>query len=177
MHENHMEFPSNKAGGGKRRRKISSTIEKKLLEAELVVDKAEIKCGTLAKQWDKARSGDRRSEKAPFSLSRTRTGPRHGEGLQRNVADADSEYHTRVSIATTQRHDALNSPRTGSSAIHYMLLLRNGLSVGPVKPDDARPNGAQGMRDVINTINNDKDIENFVLHIANEVHPQPRNQD
>ncbi|KAG0636988.1 hypothetical protein HOY80DRAFT_890420 [Tuber brumale] len=186
-------------GGGKRRKKIGLTIEKKLHEVELVVDQAEIKCGTPAEEWDKARSGGRRSEKAPFSLSRTRTGPRHGEGLHRNVAATDSEYHTRVPIANTQRHDAINSLRAqavralnkliaecdAGLTIQYqpfglsvcMLLLQNGLSVGPVKSDDARSNGAQGMRPVINTINNGEDIESFVLHLAKEVHPQARNED
>ncbi|PWW76573.1 Rho GTPase activation protein [Tuber magnatum] len=178
-------------------KQIGLTHEKKLHEAELVVDKAEIKCDTPAEEWHKARSGDRRSGKTPFSLRGTRNGPRHEEDLQRKVAAADSEYHTRVQIANTQRHDAINSLRPQAvRALHEMiaecdaglivqlqrfaqfkekLLLHNGLSVSPMKTDDADSNGAQSMRDV-NMINNDKDFESFVLDLANKVHPQARNQ-
>lgn len=41
----------------------------------------------------------------------SRNGPRHEEDLQRKVATADSDYQSRVQLANTHRHEAVNSLR------------------------------------------------------------------
>ncbi|KAG0637385.1 Rho GTPase activation protein [Tuber brumale] len=199
MHEDLTELSNNMERGRKHWKQIGSTVEKKLHEAELVVDKAKIKYDTVAEEWERARSGDRRSGKTSFSLRGSRNGPRHEEDLQRKVAAADSEYHSKVQLANSQRHDAINSLRPQAvralremiaecdagltvqlqrfAQFNEKLLLHNGLSVSPMKTDDADSNGAQSMRDVINMINNDKDFESFVLDLANKVHPPTKNQE
>jgi len=44
-------------------------------------------------------------------LRGSRNGQRHEEDLQRKVATADSEYQSRVQLANTHRHEAVNSLR------------------------------------------------------------------
>ncbi|CAZ80888.1 unnamed protein product [Tuber melanosporum] len=199
MHEDLTELSNNMERGRKHWKQIGLAVEKKLHEAELVVDKAKIKYDTAAEEWDRARSGDRRSGKTPFSLRGSRNGPRHEEDLQRKVAAADSEYHSKVQLANSHRHDAIHSLRPQAvralremiaecdagltvqlqrfAQFNEKLLLHNGLSVSPIRTDDADSRGAQSMRDVINMINNDKDFESFVLDLANKVHPPAKNQE
>ncbi|PWW79969.1 RhoGAP-domain-containing protein [Tuber magnatum] len=199
MHEDLTELSNNMEKGRKHWKQIGSTVEKKLHEAELLADKAKTKYDTAAEEWDRARSGDRRSGKTPFSLRGARNGPRYEEDLQRKVAVADSEYHSKVQLANTHRHDAINSLRPQTvRALRELItecdagltvqlqrfaqfnekhLLHNGLSVSPIKTADTDPSGAQSMRDVISMINNDKDFESFVLDLADKVPPQVRNQE
>ncbi|CUS14481.1 unnamed protein product [Tuber aestivum] len=199
MHEDLTDLSNNMERGRKHWKQIGLTVEKKLHEAELLVDKAKIKYETAAEEWDRARSGDRRSGKTPFSLRGTRNGPRHEEDLQRKVASADSDYHNRIQLANTHRHEAVNSLRPQAvralramvtecdagltvqlqrfAQFNEKLLLHNGLSVSPIKMGDTDSSGAQSMRDVINMINNDKDFESFVLDLANKVPTQARNQE
>ncbi|RPA91032.1 RhoGAP-domain-containing protein [Choiromyces venosus 120613-1] len=199
MHEDLTELSDNMERGRKHWKQIGLTVEKKLHESELLADKAKIKYDTAAEEWDRARSGDRRSGKTTFSLRGTRNGPRHEEDLQRKVAATDSDYHSKVQLANTHRHEAINSLRPQAvralcemiaecdagltvqlqqfAQFNEKLLLHNGLSVNPIKTGDADPSGARSMRDVINTINNDKDFESFVLDLASKVPPQARNQE
>lgn len=196
MHDDLTELGNNMDRGKKHWKQTGLAFERKVQDAEMLVEKAKNKYDTAAEEYDRAKSGDRRAGKSPFSIRGTKKGPQHEEDLYRKVQIADGDYSARVQQASAARAELISSLRPSAvrslremvaecdsgltvqlqrfAQLNEKYLLSNGLSVSPIKSENP---DARSMRDVISLIDNEKDFENYILDLAATVPLSARNQE
>ncbi|KAL7269256.1 Rho GTPase-activating protein [Rhizina undulata] len=194
MHEDLTELGNQMDRNRKMWKQQSTSAEKKVLDAEQLMEKAKSKYDTLADEFDRVRSGDRRGNK--FGFKGSKTGPQYEEDLHRRLIAADQDYAMKVHNTNLQRQDLVKEVRphavrilkdmiaecdAGLTAqlqkfalLNEKLTLSNGLNVSPMKNGQSE---AQSMRDVVYLIDNEKDFINFVLSLYPKMPPASKNSE
>lgn len=92
---------------------------------------AKIKYDTAAEEYDRVRSGDRRSGKSPFNMRSSKKGPQYEEELYRKVQAADTDYQGKVQYANSCRQELINAlrPQAVKSMREMVAECDAGLSV------------------------------------------------
>lgn len=110
MHEDLQDLASNMERGRKLWKQNGLTAEKKVQDAEALMEKAKAKYNSLAEDYDRVRTGDKGSGRV-FGLKGPKSAAQHEEDLQRKVQQADSDYQSRVQTAKNQRQELVNTLR------------------------------------------------------------------
>lgn len=110
MHEDLHDLAANMERGRKTWKANGLAAEKKVQDAESLMEKAKAKYDSLAEDYDRARTGDRQSGRV-FGLKGPKSAAQHEEDLHRKVQQADSDYQTRVQTARSQRQELVSSLR------------------------------------------------------------------
>ncbi|KAF8470135.1 Rho GTPase activation protein [Kalaharituber pfeilii] len=167
--------------------------EKKVHDSLLTLEKTKAKYDQIAEEYERARSGDKRTRDFKIGRGFARTGAQVEEDLKNRVANADQEYANKVQIASTHRQELLGVLRPQAvkalkdlifecdasltmqmqkfATLNEKLLLNNGLSVSPIKGSGNSQN-AYSMRDVIAMIDNESDFNKFVLSMGSKLPAQ-----
>jgi hypothetical protein len=93
--------------------------EKKVTDAEALVEKAKAKYDTLAEQYDRVKTGDKQGGK--FGLKGHKSAVQQEEELSRKVQNADADYQAKVQAAQSARKELLASHRP--QTIHQLRQL------------------------------------------------------
>lgn len=83
--------------------------EKKVQDAETLVEKAKAKYDTLAEQYDRVKTGDKQGGK--FGLKGHKSAVQQEEELSRKVQNADTDYQAKVQAAKVARQELKSSHR------------------------------------------------------------------
>lgn len=110
MHEDIHELSTNIERGRKHWKQSGLSAEKRVQDAESMMEKAKAKYDSLAEDYDRARTGDKQSGRV-FGLKGPKSAAQHEEDLHRKVQAADSDYSNKVQSAQNQRQELLNSLR------------------------------------------------------------------
>jgi hypothetical protein len=168
--------------------------EKKVQDSESALDKAKTRYDSLAEQYDRARTGDRQSGR--FGIKGPKSAAQQEEDLQRKVQTADSEYFQRVQTAQSNRQELTSTHRPQAvkalqdliaecdsglsmhlakyASANEKLLLNNGLCVSPLKSQAAgASSGPRSLREIAQQVNNQKDLEEYVLGFSNKAGTRP----
>ena len=189
-----IELAGNIDRGRKQWKTDGLAAEKKVQDSESALDKSKTKYDSLAEQYDRARTGDRQSGR--FGI-KTKSAAQQEEDLQRKVQTADSDYFTRVQTAQKDRQELTSTHRPQTvkalqdlitecdsalsmhlakyAAANERLLLNNGLCVSPLKSQTTNGpvSGPRSLRDIAQSVNNDKDLEDYVLGFSNKAVTKP----
>ncbi|EED13925.1 Rho GTPase activator (Rgd1), putative, partial [Talaromyces stipitatus ATCC 10500] len=155
--------------------------EKKVTDAEALVEKAKAKYDSLAEQYDRVKTGDKQGGK--FGLKGHKSSAQQEEELSRKVQNADADYQAKVQAAQAARKELLSSHRPQTihqlrqlifecdsgvtlqlqkyAAFNERHLLGKGLCVTPLKngPSD----GPKSLREVVHEIDSTKDFNQHIL--------------
>ncbi|KAL4866667.1 hypothetical protein BDV12DRAFT_187308 [Aspergillus spectabilis] len=181
MADNLNELAGNVEKGRKQWKHEGLNAEKRVVEAEVLAEKAKSKYDTLAEQYDRVKTGEKQGGK--FGFKGTKSAAQQEEDLLRKVQAADSDYASKVQAAQAARQELISIHRP--QAVHNIqqlisecdsglalqmqkfgtfnekLLLGQGLSITPLKEGgDSTP---KSLREVIQQIDNQKDFHDFVL--------------
>ncbi|MCJ1260968.1 hypothetical protein MMC22_000832 [Lobaria immixta] len=189
MHEDLHDLAAYIERGRKQWKQTGLSAEKRVQDAESMMEKAKVKYDSLAEDYDRARTGDKQSSRV-FGLKGPKSAAQHEEDLHRKVQAADSDYSTRVQTAQSQRQELLSSLRPQAikamqdlinecdagltmqlqkfASYNEKLLLENGLCVSPLKgQNDGQM--SRSLRDVVYQIDNGRDLHNYLSSFASKV--------
>lgn len=127
MHEDLHDLAANIERGRKHWKQTGLSAEKRVQDAETMMEKAKVKYDTLAEDYDRARTGDKQAGRV-FGLKGPKSAAQHEEDLHRKMQAADSDYSSRVQAAKSQRQELLSSLRP--QAIKAMQDLINECDAG-----------------------------------------------
>jgi len=190
MHEDLTELSNNMEKGRKSWKHEGLDAEKRASDAESMMQKAKARYDSLAEDYDRAKTGDikgsRRIMKGPKSAAQ------HEEDLLRKLQAADSDYSTKVQAAKAQREQLISADRPKAiknlqelirecdsaltlqlqkfATFNEKLLLGNGILITPLPSEGT---DAQSLRDIMNGVDNDKDLHTHILSQRSRVPPKP----
>ena len=110
MHEDLHDLVGNMERGRKVWKQNGLSAEKRVQDAEALMEKAKAKYNALAEDYDRARTGDKGTGRV-FGLKGPKSAAQHEEDLQRKVQQADSDYSSRVQTAKSQRQELVTTLR------------------------------------------------------------------
>ena len=110
MHEDLHDLAANIERGRKHWKQNGLSAEKRVQDAESMMEKAKAKYDSLAEDYDRARTGDKQSGRV-FGLKGPKSAAQHEEDLNRKVQAADSDYANKVQMAKSQRHELVSTLR------------------------------------------------------------------
>ena len=188
------ELAANIERGRKQWKTDGLAAEKKAQDSKDALDKAKSRYDVLAEQYDRARTGDRQSGR--FGIKGPKSAAQQEEDLQRKVQAADSDYFQKVQIAQSNRQELISTHRPQAvralqdlivecdsglsmhlakyASANEKLLLNNGLCVSPLKnQSNGTSSGPRSLREIAQQVNNEKDLEDYVLGFSNKAGPRP----
>jgi hypothetical protein len=129
MSEDLQELASNIERGRKQWKQTGLTAEKRVQDAETLVEKAKVKYDTLADQYDRVKTGDKSGGK--FGLKGHKSAAQHEEEMLRKVQNADSDYQAKVQAAKSARQElvATQRPQTVHNLQHLIYECDSGLTL------------------------------------------------
>ncbi|EEA19600.1 Rho GTPase-activating protein [Talaromyces marneffei ATCC 18224] len=155
--------------------------EKKVTDAEALVEKAKAKYDSLAEQYDRVKTGDKQGGK--FGLKGHKSAIQQEEELSRKVQNADADYQAKVQAAQSARKELLASHRPQTihqlrqlifecdsgltlqlqkyAAFNERNLLGKGLCVSPLK--NAPSDGPKSLREIVHEVDSTKDFNQHIL--------------
>lgn len=110
MHDDLTELTNRMDKERKHWRTEGTSNEKKVKEAEAMMEKAKLKYYGLAEDYDRVRTGEKGTGKI-FTVKGPKSAEKHEEDILRKLEAADRDYQTRVAAAQTQRQDNLSTLR------------------------------------------------------------------
>ena len=121
MHEDLIELAAEKERGRKQWKQTGLSVEKRVQDAEIAVEKAKIKYDSLAEDFDRARTGDKQSSRV-FGLKGPKSAAQVEEDLNRKVQVADADYASKVQLAQGMRDDLVKTSRPQAvKALHDLI--------------------------------------------------------
>lgn len=109
MHEDLNELCNNMERGRKHWKVEGLNNEKKVKDAEMLMDKARARYHASAESYDRARTGD--SSGRSFGIKGPKSAEQREEDLQRKMQAADSEYAAKVQAAQGTRQENMTQLR------------------------------------------------------------------
>lgn len=110
MHEDLHDLAANIERGRKQWKQNGLSAEKRVQDAESMMEKAKSRYDSLAEDYDRAKTGDKQSGRV-FGLKGPKSAVQHEEDLHRKVGQADSDYSAKVQAAKSQRQELVNTLR------------------------------------------------------------------
>ncbi|KAL8922197.1 MAG: hypothetical protein Q9172_003658 [Xanthocarpia lactea] len=193
MHDDLHDLAANIERGRKQWKQTGLTAEKRVQDAEALMEKAKAKYDSLAEDYDRARTGDKQSGRV-FGLKGPKSAAQHEEDLLRKTQAADSDYATKVQTAQSQRRELVSTLRPQTvhaildlinecdagltlqlqkyASLNEKLLLGNGLCVSPLKGQSS-DRSPRSLRDVVFQIDNTHDLNNYITSFAAKAGQRP----
>lgn len=110
MHEDLMDLSNYMERSRKQWKQDGQSNEKKVKDAESLMDKAKSRYDSLAEDYDRVRTGDKGTGRV-FTVKGPKSVEKHEEDLSRKVQSADSDYASKVQAAQVARQENINSHR------------------------------------------------------------------
>ncbi|KAJ5884984.1 hypothetical protein N7495_009494 [Penicillium taxi] len=183
MSEDLTELASEMERSRKQWKQTGLAAEKKVVDAEVLAEKAKVKYDTLAEQYDRARTGDKQSGK--FGLKGHKSAAQHEEELLRKVQHADSDYSAKVTAAQSARRELISTHRPEAvdklqqlisecdsgltlqqqkfATFSEKLLVGQGLCVSPITGENSGQSAPKSLAEVVRQVDNQKDLHDFIL--------------
>ena len=121
MHDNLLQLANKMEGSRKHWKQTGLAAEKKVQDAEALVEKAKAKYDALAEDLDKVKTGDT-SAGRKFGFKGPKSAQQHEEELQRKVQAADQDYFGKVQVADGYRKELVSTSRPQAVAALVDLI-------------------------------------------------------
>ncbi|KAI9829420.1 MAG: hypothetical protein M1819_006357 [Sarea resinae] len=196
LHQMHDDLGDLSSSMDRQRKQLKQTglnAEKRVSDAESLMEKAKAKYDSLAEDYDRVRTGDRQSGKK-FGLKGPKSAAQQEEDLHRKVQGADADYASKVQSAQGLRQELLTTLRPQTikalqalitecdsaltlqlakfASFNEKLLLSNGLCVSPLKSQEAQGPTTASIREAVSRIDNERDLRNYISSFTPKVPPK-----
>ncbi|KAF2735120.1 Rho GTPase-like protein activator [Polyplosphaeria fusca] len=190
MHENLNQLANKMDVSRKQWKHEGLAAEKKVSDAEALVEKAKSRYDQLAEDLDRVKTGDTGAGRK-FGLKGPKSAAQHEEDLNRKVQTADSDYASKVQTAQAYRKElvATTRPQAVSAMVDLIkeidaaltmemqkyasfnekLVMNNGQVVSPQELKGSSAIAPPSLNQLIYQINNEKDFDDYLLKHANKV--------
>ncbi|KAI5867596.1 RhoGAP-domain-containing protein [Durotheca rogersii] len=168
--------------------------EQRLADVETAMRKSKVKYDSLAEEYERVRTGEAKQGPRVFGIKGPKSAAQHEEDLLRKVQGADTDYMGKVqayqsekaSIVSTTRPEAvkalwnlINECDSGTTlqmqkfaSFNEKLLLSNGLVISPLKGTVPPGPHSRSLKEVVHSIDNTKDLENYLTSFHSKVPPK-----
>ncbi|KAI0192790.1 hypothetical protein F4808DRAFT_364837 [Astrocystis sublimbata] len=158
--------------------------EQRLMDIESAMRKSKAKYDALADEYERVRTGEARQGSRVLGFKGSKNAAQQEEYLLHKTQAADTDYKGKVE--TFQSEKAVMESNTRPEAIRALqdlirecdsgttlqlqkfasfnekLLLSNGLVISPLKNSHYQSQNSHSLKEVIHSINNSKDLEDFI---------------
>jgi hypothetical protein len=110
MQEDLNELANNMERGRKQWKQTGLTAEKRVQDAEALMEKAKAKYDSLAEDYDRVKTGDSGAGRK-FGIKGPKSAAQHEEDLHRKLQAADADYASKVQTAQIQRQELVSTQR------------------------------------------------------------------
>ncbi|KAF2105290.1 Rho GTPase-like protein activator [Lophiotrema nucula] len=190
MHENLLQLANKMDASRKHWKQQGLAAEKKVADAEALVEKAKAKYDQLADDLDRVKTGDTGAGRK-FGLKGPKSAAQHEEDLGRKTQAADQDYASKVQTAQAYRKELVSTTRPHAvsamvdlikeidaaltmemqkyASFNEKLVVNNGQVVSPQGPKGGAASPAPSMNQLVYQINNEKDFDDYILKHAAKV--------
>ncbi|KAI1766279.1 RhoGAP-domain-containing protein [Hypoxylon sp. FL1150] len=194
MHEDLLEVAAVAEKHRKGWKQNGLAAEQRLTDVENAMRKSKAKYDSLAEEYDRVRTGEARQGPRVFGIKGPKSAAQHEEDLLRKVQAADTDYMGKVqtyqsektSVETSTRPEAIKALQdlvrecdSGTTlqmqkfaSFNEKLLLSNGLVISPLKSASQPGQHSRSLKEVVQAIDNKKDLENYVISYHSKVPPR-----
>ncbi|KAI2637712.1 RhoGAP-domain-containing protein [Hypomontagnella submonticulosa] len=191
MHEDLLEVAAVAEKHRKGWKQNGLAAEQRLTDVENAMRKSKAKYDSLAEEYDRVRTGEARQGPRVFGIKGPKSAAQHEEDLLRKVQAADTDYMGKVqayqsektTVETSARPEAIKALRdlirecdSGTTlqmqkfaSFNEKLLLSNGLVISPLKSATQPGQHSRSLKEVVQAIDNKKDLETYVLGFHSKV--------
>ncbi|KAI0007397.1 RhoGAP-domain-containing protein [Xylariaceae sp. FL0662B] len=167
--------------------------EQRLADVETAMRKSKAKYDSLAEEYDRVRTGEAKQKPQIFGI-KGKSAAQHEEDLLRKVQAADTDYMGKVQAYQSERATTISTTRPEAvkalqdlirecdsgtvlqmqkfASFNEKLLLSNGLVISPLKGAAFSAQHSRSLKEVIQSIDNRKDLENYLNSFHSKLPPQ-----
>ncbi|KKA31214.1 hypothetical protein TD95_000823 [Thielaviopsis punctulata] len=171
------------------------SAEQRVSDFEAAMRKSKHKYDSLAEEYERAKTGDVRQTGKMFGFKASKSAAQQEEDLLKKTQAADTDYKTRVHTLQSEMSELISKSRPEAvSALQDLaresdsglalqmqkfatynekLLLSNGLCVSPLK-GESEGDGLHSLREVVARIDNEKDLQDFLVSHHSKMPPAHR---
>ncbi|XXH02690.1 hypothetical protein Hte_009073 [Hypoxylon texense] len=194
MHEDLLEVAAVAEKHRKGWKQNGLAAEQRLTDVENAMRKSKTKYDSLAEEYDRVRTGEARQGPRVFGIKGPKSAAQHEEDLLRKVQAADTDYMGKVqtyqseksAVETSTRPEAVKALQdlirecdSGTTlqmqkfaSFNEKLLLSNGLVISPLKSATQPGQHSRSLKEIVQAIDNKKDLENYVISYHGKVPPK-----
>lgn len=158
--------------------------EREFTDANQAAEKSNSRYFQLSLELDRLKSSD--PNKRSFTIKGSKTGSQQEEELKRKIENSKNEYKSRSNTAQRLRKDLINIHRPANSKAlkelilemdtalsaqmakyatwNETLIMQSGVIISPIIRDPSHPS----MRSIAASINNEKDLYNYIMKHKSE---------
>ena len=122
MHEDLNELGGRIEAGRKQWKQTGLSAEKRVQDAEALMEKARTKHTSLVDDYERARTGDKSSGRV-FGLKGPKSAAQHEEDLHRKLQAAETDYKSKVQSSQQMKQDLVRSQRPQTTKALQQLVL------------------------------------------------------
>ena len=122
MHEDLNELAGRIEAGRKQWKQTGLSAEKRVQDAEALMEKARAKHSSLVDDYERARTGDKGSGRV-FGLKGPKSAAQHEEDLHRKLQAAETDYKSKVQSSQQMKQDLVRSQRPQTTKALQQLVL------------------------------------------------------
>lgn len=191
MHEDLLEVAAVAEKHRKGWKQNGLAAEQRLADVENAMRKSKAKYDSLAEEYDRVRTGEARQGPRVFGIKGPKSAAQHEEDLLRKVHAADTDYSAKVQTYQSEKENVLTTTRPEAvkalqdlvrecdsgttlqmqkfASFNEKLLLSNGLVISPLKSVTQPGQHSRSMKEVVQAIDNKKDLENYIISVHSKV--------
>ncbi|KAI1076996.1 RhoGAP-domain-containing protein [Whalleya microplaca] len=193
MHEDLIEVAAVAEKHRKGWKQSGLAAEQRLSDVEAQMRKSKAKYDSLAEEYDRVRTGEAKQKPQIFGI-KGKSAAQHEEDLLRKVQAADTDYMGKVQAYQSERATVISSTRPEAvkalqdlvrecdsgttlqmqkfASFNEKLLLSNGLVISPLKGAALPGQQSHSLKEVIQGIDNRRDLENYLTSLHPKLPPQ-----
>ncbi|KAI1500671.1 hypothetical protein F5X99DRAFT_419093 [Biscogniauxia marginata] len=194
MHEDLMEVASVAEKHRKGWKQSGTAAEQRLADLEAAMRKSKHKYDSLAEEYDRVRTGEAKQGPRVFGIKGPKSAAQQEEDLLRKTQAADTDYMSKVQAYQTEKANMVSTTRPEAikalqdlirecdsgtvlqmqkfASFNEKLLLSNGLVISPLKSATLPGQHSRSLKEVIQAINNKKDLEDYLTGVFTRLPPK-----
>ncbi|KAI0487303.1 hypothetical protein F4859DRAFT_464391 [Xylaria cf. heliscus] len=194
MHEDLLEVAAVAEKHRKGWKQNGLAAEQRLVDLESAMRKSRAKYDALADEYERVRTGEAKQGPRVFGIKGSKSAAQQEEYLLHKTQAADTDYKGKVeayqaekaTMESTTRPEAIRALQdlirecdSGTTlqlqkfaSFNEKLLLSNGLVISPLKNAALQAQYSHSLKEVIHSIDNKKDLEDFITSFHSKLPPK-----
>ncbi|KAI0188041.1 putative GTPase-activating protein [Xylaria flabelliformis] len=195
MHEDLLEVAAVAEKHRKGWKQNGLAAEQRLVDIESAMRKSKTKYDALADEYERVRTGEAKQGTRVFGIKGSKSAAQQEEYLLHKTQAADTDYKGKVeayqsekaTMESTTRPEAIRALQdlvrecdSGTTlqlqkfaSFNEKLLLSNGLVISPLRNPTSQSQYPPSLKEVIHSIDNTKDLEDFIVSFHSKLPPKP----
>ncbi|KAH8156707.1 hypothetical protein CIB48_g11540 [Xylaria polymorpha] len=195
MHEDLLEVAAVAEKHRKGWKQNGLAAEQRLVDLESAMRKSKAKYDALADEYERVRTGEAKQGPRVFGIKGSKSAAQQEEYLLHKTQAADTDYKGKVEAYQSEKaamesmtrpeairalQDLIKECDSGTTlqlqkfaSFNEKLLLSNGLVISPLKNASLQAQYSHSLKEVIHSIDNTKDLEDFITSFHSKLPTKP----